>query len=586
MLRVSELPTTVPSLVRLIRTVIVSGLGDWTVNRVLSFTVDYLRKLWSPSVSEDGVQKRADVFIETLKQGRIVSVSIDYPILRIITDKGGDLTTINVDYSGSEPIREAREDSNNIHDDEWHSIALDCKSRVRHFNNCVFEHVVNVTNPKYLSFNNCFFKQGLNIKDSVNAESIAIRECFIEKGVFISESKINRLSIVDSHIDALFIDECTFERTALFKNSIYKSAIVFNHSNFDGYDSQIDHCELGEKICFNNCTSRSRFSVNRTRTKQLRFEKCSFKSLNVDDSLIECTDGTEESCVYMEGNTITGAVSFDNVKCPKLSIIRSNLYGGCYLTQHDYRSEMVVPSLEKEETLFQSVIISGDRIGNEFQIGKIYDRLRIDETEFNCKIRMNCVYTQLLSKGIIDRTNPESRLTGTEPKVLFEISNTLRMHNQPLASEYFYIAYKASKLERAEGFAKKSKYVAHDLLSRYGTSYARVIIWSVITVIVFTMLYRLFGGTDLYTALYHSGSTFFTIGFSDLEGNNDICKILSVAEGAIGLLLMTYLVIVMTNKRYRDRPSRLSGCYARTSYTIRAVGRSLIFQLWSSILKL
>ena len=75
--------------------------------------------------------------------------------------------------------------------------------------------------------------------------------------------------------------------------------------------------------------------------------------------------------------------------------------------------------------------------------------------------------------------------------------------------------------------------------------------WSIITVALFTILYHDVSDTDMYTSLYHSGSTFFTIGFSDLQGSNDVSKILSVAEGAIGLLLMTYLVIVMTNKRYR-----------------------------------
>jgi len=491
--------------------------------------------------------------IRTLKRGRVVEMTMAFPMLTIVLDREGALTTINIDFSETERIMENKDDAGNVHDNEWYGILPDFKSRVNHFNNCVFERPVNIANVKYVSFNNCFFKQGLNIKDSVNAESIAIRECYIEKGVIVSESRINRMSITDSHIDALHIDECTFERTTMFSNTLFETITMFNHSNFDGYDTLIDDCEFGEKLGFYNCTSRSRLNVNRVRTRQLRFEKCFFRSLNVDDSLLECREGSDDPCIYLEGDTFTGAASFDNVKSAKLTILRSNMYGGCFVTRHDDRSQMVVPGLGEGESLIQSILISSARMGNEFQIGKIYDHLKIEETEFNCKIRLNCVYTQLLSKGFMARINPESRMIETEPKVLFEISNSMRMHNQPYASEYFLLAYKAARRKKAVSAAERFKYAAHDLLSKYGTSYTRVIMWSIITVALFTILYHDVSDTDMYTALYHSGSTFFTIGFSDLQGSNDISKILSVLEGAIGLLLMTYLVIVMTNKRYRQR---------------------------------
>jgi len=529
----------------------VTRRGDPTDNEVFDFKADYFNKLCNPASTEEGPQGWAREPINTLKKGRVVDMIMAFPKLTIVLDREGTRTTINVDYSDIGRIEEAREDSGNVHDNEWYTIQPNFKTRVNHFNNCVFEKPVNITNVKYVSFNNCFFRQGLNIKDSVNAESIAIRECYIEKGVIVSESRINRMSISDSHIDALFIDECTFERTTVFSNTLFDTITMFNHSNFDGYDTLIDDCEFGKRLGFYNCTSRSRLNVSRIRARQLRFEKCFFRSLNVDDSILESRDAEGDSSLYMEGDTFTAAASLDNVKCQKLTIVKSNLYGGCFVTRHDDRSEMVAPTLGEGVALIKSILISGDRMGNEFQIGKIYDNLKIEETEFNCKIRLNCVYTGLLSKGFMARINPESRMTGTEPKVLFEISNSMRTHNQPYASEYFYIAYKAARRQKAVSGAERFKYAAHDLLSKYGTSYVRVIMWSIITVALFTILYHDVSDTDMYTSLYHSGSTFFTIGFSDLQGSNDVSKILSVAEGAIGLLLMTYLVIVMTNKRYR-----------------------------------
>jgi hypothetical protein len=524
-----------------------SRTGDFTGNEVFNYKIDYFSKLCNPTMSEDSRLGWLAESVHPLKKGKVIEVTMEFPILTIVMEREGVLTTINVDYSDTERVKEVGDEAGNIHENTWYGVILNIKSRVNHFNNCVFERPVNITNVKHVSFNNCFFRQGLSISDSVSAESIAIRECYVEKGVIVSESRINRLFINDSHIESMYIDECTFEKTSLFSNTFFDNVTMFNHSNFDGYDALIDDCEFGEKLSFYNCTSKSRLNVNRIHSKKLRFEKCFFRSLNVDDSKV---DAAEDSYVYLEGNTFNGAVSLDNVRCPKLSMIRTNMYGGCFITRHDDTSEFATVGLGADEALISSIYISGDRVGNEFQIGKIYDHLKIEGTEFNCKIRLNCVFTKMVSKGLITHTNPESRMTETEPKVLFEISNSMKMHNQPYASEYFYIAYKAAKRERAGTIGKKWHYTAHDLLSKYGTSYARVIAWSIVTVALFTILYFVFGTVDLYTALYHSGSTFFTIGFSDLQGSNDITKILSVVEGAIGLLLMTYLIIVMTNKRY------------------------------------
>ena len=524
--------------------------GDRTRKGIFNFKIDYFHKLCNPTLKDDGLEDLVDEPVHPLKNNKVIGMTISFPILTLYLDHEGTLTTINVDYSKTGLIDKAGEETGNVHDNEWYGISTDFKSRITHFNNCVFERPVTIANVKYVSFNNCFFKQGLNIKDSTNAESIAIRECCVEKGIIISESKINRISISDSHIDALFVEECTFERTAMISKVSIGTLMVFNHSNFDGYDTLIEDCEFGNGLIFDNCTSRSRLNINRIRSEQLRFEKCFFRSLNIDDSSVGCGKGPEATCVYMEEDTFTAALSLDNIRCPRLTIVKSNMYGGCYVTRHDDRSSLVIPGLAEGESLVQSIYISKDRMGNEFQIGNIYNQLKIEETEFNCKIRLNCVYTQLLSKGLITRLNPESRMVETKPKVLFDISNAMKLHNQPYASEYFFIAYKAARHAKATTRGEKAKYTTHDLLSKFGTSYFRVIAWSIVTVFVFTILYRIFGAADLYTAIYHSGSTFFTIGFSDLEGSNDITKILSVAEGAIGLLLMTYLVIVMTNKKY------------------------------------
>ena len=471
-----------------------------------------------------------------------------FPVLALSLDYNGYKAAISVDYHDCEHITEAQEDTRNVYDNVWFSIPYESKSRIRHFNNCIFEKVVTISNAKYISFNHCFFKQGIVIEDAVNAESVAFRGCVVEKGLILSESTIDKMSIMNSNFDAFYANECVFKKTMLFSNTYFKLVSKFDHCDFDGYDVLIDDCESEDRIEFYNCTSRSRLYLSKIETSQVKFEKCNFKSLNVENSLIRGDTDSEDCGVYLKGNSFTGALSFDNIVCTSLCILRTNMFGGCFITKHDDETEQK-QDIDKDKPPIGRIVISGDRINNELHIGKIYDHIKIEETEFNCKVTINCIYTNLLTKGIIARINKNSRAIEIEPKALFNISNAMRTHNQSMGSSYYYIAYKAMRRERAPTLLERASYTVHDLLSRYGTSYYRIIVWSLLIIAIFTIAYSQFDEVDYYTALYHSGSTFFTIGFSDLDINNDLCKMMSVVEGAIGLLLMTYLVIVMTNKR-------------------------------------
>ena len=95
---------------------------------------------------------------------------------------------------------------------------------------------------------------------------------------------------------------------------------------------------------------------------------------------------------------------------------------------------------------------------------------------------------------------------------------------------------------------KVAMYV-HEVVSRFGKSPMLVFSLVILAILSFALLYFEAGVGTLEDCIYFSGYTFFTIGFGEVGLMVSFSKYLTIVEGGVGVVLMTYFVTTMCNKR-------------------------------------
>jgi hypothetical protein len=121
-----------------------------------------------------------------------------------------------------------------------------------------------------------------------------------------------------------------------------------------------------------------------------------------------------------------------------------------------------------------------------------------------------------------------------------------------------YRTYMKYKTKFMKAGINKIFYKMFGEIGSYGTRPGNIILWMFIFWGIFASIY--FGLLSdqinpvlerLSHALYYSGITFLTIGYGDIKPLCDAARFLSVAEGFIGLFLMSYLTVAVVRKLLR-----------------------------------
>ena len=181
------------------------------------------------------------------------------------------------------------------------------------------------------------------------------------------------------------------------------------------------------------------------------------------------------------------------------------------------------------------------------EIDNVYRFIRMHNVRFKESSRIDEKYMSLTKEHIIRRMDEARRLIDDKPPSLQELYRSCDSNDYETKLRLFKDA-KTQERKEAEWW-RKPGYVAHELLSDYGKSPVRVLLSIVLTIAIFAALFWCTGDGTSVDCLIGSCSSFFTIGINAFDAETELTKMLTIAEGALGLILMAYFVVVLCERR-------------------------------------
>lgn len=146
-----------------------------------------------------------------------------------------------------------------------------------------------------------------------------------------------------------------------------------------------------------------------------------------------------------------------------------------------------------------------------------------------------------------------------EYKQIKEMYKNSSLHNQ--ADFYHYKEMVAKrKTAKLSSPGRWLNYFFGDLICKYGTSYNRVFLWSLITVFAFAGLHAVYDSlavagvlvkATFADAIYFSLVTFTTLGYGDFHAVGNM-RFLAGAESFLGVILMSLFTVIVARKIIRD----------------------------------
>jgi hypothetical protein len=291
-------------------------------------------------------------------------------------------------------------------------------------------------------------------------------------------------------------------------------------------------------ICYSSCRN---VGVINSFHAFVKFEKCHIEELKIINSNIQD---------YHFSNSTVSKPLFENSYIRRLSFINSNLslpvfkstelYEFNYEPYNDYIFSNNHDTFRRIRTAFQN-------LGQREEARKFYYFERIEE-----KKMYKYPYFQ------IGRQFPSFSKA-------YDLLKYIRYNNSIKSKTYIclktsLLVYKFKLLINPKYLFRIIKYkllhfisLSEDLLWGYGEKPFRPIILSIITILLFSVIYYFSGheilNKSLLDSIYYSTVTFTTLGYGDITPlNHTLLKIYASIEAFIGIILMGFLVAGLANR--------------------------------------
>ncbi len=181
------------------------------------------------------------------------------------------------------------------------------------------------------------------------------------------------------------------------------------------------------------------------------------------------------------------------------------------------------------------------------EIDDVFRFIRMHNTRFKENSIINERYMGLTKGHVIRRMDEARRLIDDKQPSLQELYRSCDSNDYETKLRLFKDV-KTQERKEAEWW-RKPGYVTHELLSDYGKSPTRVLLSIVMTIAVFAILFWSTDNGTCVDCLIGSCSSFFTVGINAFDAETELTKMLTIAEGALGLILMSYFVVVLCERR-------------------------------------
>ena len=443
----------------------------------------------------------------------------------------------------------------------------------------------------------CRFKSIVNLIEE--EQDIKINGCFIEEFDISKLENYYRFKI--RNIDARF--------------SYWKGDVVFRNIKFMGEETSFDFAKFsGGKLDFGNAifeesdvsfagaeikNEKVDFSLTTFRKGILSFHKVNFntRTLDFNETLFSCeyvdfwgtkfinsevefeysvfencnvdiNEALFDSCrlefigIELTGkrlnfystifkNTITSFVSIifnDTILSLLDSYAEKLIIDSCILRTHLLLKYKNIGEIDILRCTIEKVV----KINGEPNFFSFADTVNLGQVHFSDE-------PSVIVKAIENSFKKDEKLTSKQK--LDQL--TLIKENYHALGEYdgedlAYQTYMKYKTKFMKLGITKFFYKLFGEIGSYGTKPGNIIMWMFISWLSFAGVFfallkdQISPALDrLSHALYFSGITFLTIGYGDINPLGDAARFLAVAEGFIGLFLMSYLTVAVVRKLLR-----------------------------------
>lgn len=520
------------------------------------------------------VSKDDDVY-DAIILGRTVSMEVSGNMSLRVTGKYGDHEeTAIIDFSTGEGMQ--TDHGNGFFRCAWFDTLPKTDVACPRFVNCVFVDDVDISGLSGAEFHCCFFLGDIVCQDGDDMDYVRMDGCIIRGYTTLRSCRMRSLKIAGCNTRGILIDGVRVTADVTVRSCHIEESLTVSTSSFRGDSMDIEEVSAGNGISIESSVLICPLYISACRASHLSIHRCRVDSMDVrgvhltsyrDVDRMVGTDTIvpKGQCMSLDKLIINNGLNLADIVATGVRISDCVSKNGCSIRHGDTdaddgffdRMDAEVSQMPPHTYLIQVLELSNTRFDGGLNVDKVYNHLGMMDPELDGVIVLDHGYNRIDSGILFGKTNPDCRLFTrkddginhpVDPDVLLSLSESMSRNRRFEEAERYYISYKIRRRDDAEPMLKAGMYL-HELVSRFGKSPMRVFALVVLAIMLFALLYLEAGVGTLEDCIYFSGYTFFTIGFGEVGPMTSFSKYLTIVEGGTGVVLMTYFVTTMCNKR-------------------------------------
>ena len=444
------------------------------------------------------------------------------------------------------------------------------------FVNCVFTCDVDLDGLRGAEFHCCFFMGDVLCQNRDDMDYLRLEGCIVRGYLTVRSCRIRSVKSIGSDIGGVLLDDVRVTAEVEVSSSHIEESITLSASSFRGDSVNIEEVNVGNGIIIGTSVFICSLGIRACRASYMTLYRCRADSLDVDGlhlttySEVGTVIGTdamvpEDRRVSLDKVTVGNGLYLSDVVATGLTLSDCVSRNGCAIRRGNPDSDVgffrrmddEVSPMPPYTYPVQVLDVSRTRFDGGLSIDRVYNHLGMMDPELGGTVVLDHRYNRITRGSFIGSTDPGCRMftrgqDGTnhsvDPDVLLSVSEAMARNRQFEEAERYYISYKVRKRDGEDSVYKAAMYV-HEVVSRFGKSPVRVFSLVILAILAFALLYCEAGVGTLEDCIYFSGYTFFTIGFGEVGPMVSFSKYLTLVEGGVGVVLMTYFVTTMCNKR-------------------------------------